>query len=89
MTYTGKFRLPPIALEVICTSVADARAAEDGGASRLELVASLNRGGMTPPLELVEAVLAEVKVPVRVMVRATESHEIGDAETCAAESKTT
>ena len=84
MTYTGKFRLPPVALEVICTSVADARAAEDGGAARLELVASLDRGGMTPSLALVDAVLAAVQVPVRVMVRATESHEIGDAGTRAA-----
>ena len=70
-----------MALEVICTSVADARAAEDGGAARIELVASLDQGGMTPPLALVEAVLAAVKVPVRVMVRATESHEVVDAGT--------
>jgi copper homeostasis protein len=79
MTYTGKFPLPPVALEVICTSVADARAAEDGGAARVELVTSLDRGGMTPPLELVDAVLAAVRVPVRVMVRVSESHEIRDA----------
>lgn len=78
MTYTGKFPLPSVALEVICTSVADARAAEDGGAARLELVASLDRGGMTPPLALVDAVLAAVRVPVRVMVRATEAHAIAE-----------
>lgn len=79
MAYTGKFPLPPVALEVICTSVDDARAAEDGGAARVELVAALDRGGMTPPLELVDAVLAAVRLPVRVMVRVTESHEIRDA----------
>jgi copper homeostasis protein len=81
MTYTGKFRLAPVALEVICTSVADARAAEKGGAARLELVVSLDRGGMTPPVALVDAVLAAVRVPVRVMVRATEAHQIEDAGT--------
>jgi copper homeostasis protein len=79
MTYATKFPLPAVALEVICTSVADARAAEDGGAARVELVASLDRGGMTPPLELVDAVLGAVRLPVRVMVRASESHEIRDA----------
>lgn len=78
MAYTGKFPLPPVALEVICTSVDDARAAEDGGAARVELVAALDRGGMTPPLELVDAVLAAVRLPVRVMVRVTESHDIRD-----------
>jgi copper homeostasis protein len=79
MSYTGKFPLPPVALEVICTSVDDVRAAEDGGAARVELVASLDRGGMTPQLALVDAVLAAVRVPVRVMVRASESHEIHHA----------
>lgn len=79
MTYAGKFPLPPVALEVICTSVDDVRAAEEGGAARVELVASLDRGGLTPPLELVEAVLAAVHLPVRVMVRASETHEIRDA----------
>jgi copper homeostasis protein len=59
MTYTGKFRLAPVALEVICTSVADARAAEKGGAARLELVVSLDRGGMTPPVALVDAVIED------------------------------
>lgn len=84
MTHTGKFPLPPVALEVICASVADARAADEGGAARVELVASLDRGGMTPPLELVDAVLEQVRLPVRVMVRATESHEIRDKATRAA-----
>jgi copper homeostasis protein len=37
-------------LEVIACSVADAVAAERGGADRLELVRDLNVGGLTPPL---------------------------------------
>jgi copper homeostasis protein len=62
-------------LEVIATSVEDAAAAEEGGADRLELVSDLARGGMTPSLDLVDRVLAVVKIPVRVMLRETESHE--------------
>jgi copper homeostasis protein len=68
-------------LEVIVTTLADALAAERGGAGRLELVRDLARGGMTPDLALVEAVTARVGIPVRVMVRETESHEVTDAET--------
>ncbi len=68
----------PFTLEVIATSVEDAVAAERGGASRVELVRSLDRGGLSPPLELVDAVLAHVRLPVRVMVRESESHEVPD-----------
>ena len=68
----------PLALEVIATSVDDAMRAEEGGASRIELVRELARGGMTPPLDLVDAVLAAVAIPVRVMVRETEAHEVPD-----------
>lgn len=68
----------PLALEVIATSLADAIAAELGGAARIELVAALDRGGFTPPMALVERVLAGVRIPVRVMVRQTEPHEVPD-----------
>jgi copper homeostasis protein len=68
-----------LALEVIATSVADAVAAEQGGADRLELVVELSRGGMTPPAALVDEILSRVRIPMRVMVRETEPHEIADA----------
>jgi copper homeostasis protein len=68
-------------LEVIVTSVEDALEAERGGADRLELVEDLVRGGMTPSIGLTEAVLDRVQIPVRVMVRETESHEVNDAST--------
>jgi copper homeostasis protein len=71
--------MPRLALEVIATSVADAVAAEQGGADRLELVVDLSRGGMTPPAALVDEILARVRIPIRVMVRETEPHEIADA----------
>jgi copper homeostasis protein len=65
-------------LEVIATSADDAIAAEEGGADRLELVTDLARGGMTPALDLVDRVLPAVKVPVRVMLRESEAHEVAD-----------
>jgi copper homeostasis protein len=69
----------PLALEVIATSLDDAVAAEQGGAARIELVAALDRGGLTPSLALVERVLAAVRIPVRVIVRVDEPHEVPDA----------
>jgi copper homeostasis protein len=68
----------PLALEVIATSLDDALAAEEGGAARIELVTALERGGLTPSVAMVEAVLAHVRIPVRVMVRDAEPHEVPD-----------
>jgi copper homeostasis protein len=65
-------------LEVIASSLEDALAAEAGGADRIELVRDLPSGGLTPSLELIEAVLARVRIPVRVMVRETISHVVSD-----------
>lgn len=56
-------------LEVIVSSVADAVAAEAGGAHRLEVVARLDEDGLTPSRTLVEALLTSVSIPLRVMVR--------------------
>lgn len=63
-------------LEVIVTDPADARAAADGGADRLELIAAPHRGGMTPSPALVASVHAASDLPVRVMIRRTESHHV-------------
>src|SRR6188474_594629 len=63
-------------LEVIATSLEDAVEAEAGGADRIELVRDLAAGGMTPPLDLVDAVLSRVRIPVRVMVRHTVAHVV-------------
>jgi copper homeostasis protein len=59
----------PIAIEVAVDSVAGARVAVANGASRLELCAALELGGLTPSLGLLEAVLDAVGVPVFAMVR--------------------
>lgn len=56
-------------LEVIAETVDDAVAAEAGGADRIELVASLSDGGLTPSLGVTERVLQAVDIPVHVMIR--------------------
>ncbi|HEX4770052.1 MAG TPA: copper homeostasis protein CutC [Bryobacteraceae bacterium] len=66
-------------LEVIVTSVADAVAAQEGGADRLELVTALEHGGLTPDFETVEQVVRAVTVPVRVMLRRNPSMSIQDS----------
>ncbi|WP_028551777.1 copper homeostasis protein CutC [Paenibacillus sp. UNC451MF] len=56
-------------LEVIATSVADARLAQNNGAGRIELISGIGEGGVTPSFGLIEQVLAAVTIPVHVMVR--------------------
>ncbi|HEU4710155.1 MAG TPA: copper homeostasis protein CutC [Pyrinomonadaceae bacterium] len=67
-------------LEVIACSVADAVEAETGGARRLEIVRDLDRGGLTPPLELVAQIKRAVNLPLRVMLRESESFETSSAD---------
>lgn len=63
-------------LEVIATSVSDAVEAQQGGADRLEVIRDLSQGGLTPPLDLVQDILDAVHIPVRVMLRETNSYEV-------------
>jgi copper homeostasis protein len=65
-------------LEVIVCSVADAVAAEKGGAGRLEVVRDPEAGGLTPPICLVKEIAAAVSIPVRVMLRENEGFEIAN-----------
>ncbi|MGF6570277.1 copper homeostasis protein [Paraburkholderia sp. GAS333] len=58
-----------ILLEVIATTVADARLAARAGADRIELVTAMGEGGLTPSVGLIEAVVAAVEIPVNVIVR--------------------
>ena len=60
---------PKITLEVCVGSVADAKAAIEAGANRLELCAGLELGGLTPSIGLVETVVAMSTVPVIAMLR--------------------
>lgn len=58
-----------VTLEVCIASVADAVAARDGGADRLELNCALAVGGLTPSLGLLREVRQAVDLPLIVMIR--------------------
>jgi copper homeostasis protein len=74
-----------ILLEVIATTVADARVAAQAGADRIELVTAMGEGGLTPSVGLIEAVVAalespEARVPVNVIVRPHSRSFVYDAD---------
>ncbi|KAA8786515.1 copper homeostasis protein [Paenibacillus sp. 4624] len=56
-------------LEVIALDTADAQAAEQGGADRIELVSAMTEGGLTPSYGLIAQVVSKVSIPVYVMIR--------------------
>ena len=61
-------------LEVMALHAADAERAEEGGADRVELVGSLDFGGLSPEPALVGQVRRATRVPLRVMVRLREGY---------------
>lgn len=63
-------------LEVIVCSVEDALQAERGGATRLEIVRDLAKGGLTPSVKVVEKILTAVRVPARAILREKDNDEI-------------
>lgn len=69
-----------VLLEVIATTVADARAAAQAGADRLELVTAMGEGGLTPSVGLIETVVSAVEVPVNVIVRPHSRSFVYDAD---------
>lgn len=64
-------------LEVIALDADDARAAQAGGADRLELVTDMAADGLTPSCATFAAVRAAVRLPVRVMLRAADGFSAG------------
>jgi copper homeostasis protein len=70
----------PALLEVIVTSAAEAREAALGGADRLELVRDLATGGLTPAIDIARQVLDAVTIPVRTMVRESETLSVSGPE---------
>ena len=56
-------------LEVIALNAKDAEAAQAGGAHRLELVADMASGGLTPSVATFKEVRDAVDIPIRVMLR--------------------
>ncbi|ACC69335.1 copper homeostasis protein CutC [Paraburkholderia phymatum] len=69
-----------VLLEVIATTVADAKAAARGGADRLELITAMGEGGLTPSIGMIEAVAAAVPIPVNVIVRPHSHSFVYDAD---------
>lgn len=57
------------ALEICANSVSSAKAAEQGGATRIELCQSLELGGTTPSWGLLKNVLHETELGVHVLIR--------------------
>ena len=69
----------PVLLEVIVTNLAEALAAENGGADRLEIVRDLEQGGLTPSASIVADIRQSVSIPVRVMVRDNATMSVASA----------
>ncbi|AXG79454.1 copper homeostasis protein CutC [Streptomyces paludis] len=61
-----------VLLEVIALDAADAVAARNGGADRLEIVADMAADGLTPSRETFARIRAAVDLPLRVMLRQTD-----------------
>jgi copper homeostasis protein len=59
-------------LEVIALHAADAERAEDGGADRLEILGSLDYGGLSPEPAVVGQIRRVTTLPIRVMLRLRE-----------------
>lgn len=56
-------------MEVIVTTLNEAKEAEQYGANRLELIADMPAGGTTPSFGTIRNVLEHVTIPVHVMIR--------------------
>lgn len=56
-------------IECIVENENDARAAEELGADRLELVSAIQLGGLTPSYGTIRTTLKNVKIPVQIMIR--------------------
>jgi copper homeostasis protein len=66
-TKQGRFHL-----EIIASCLEDAMAAHAGGATRVEVAVHLEKGGFTPPLDLIRTIVDEVPIPARIMIRERE-----------------
>jgi copper homeostasis protein len=56
-------------IEIIATTVEDAKRIEASGANRIELISALTEGGLTPSYGLIKKVIESVRIPVNVMIR--------------------
>ncbi|WP_134684169.1 copper homeostasis protein CutC [Brevibacillus migulae] len=56
-------------VEIIATTLSEAKMAEQAGADRIELITAFQEGGLTPSYGLIASVVKELQIPVNVMVR--------------------
>jgi len=56
-------------IEIIATTIDEAKCIESSGAERIELISALSEGGLTPSYGLIESVVKAVKIPVNVIIR--------------------
>ncbi len=71
-------------LEVIASSLEDALAAFEGGATRLEVCVRLDQAGLTPPPSLVREMIRRVALPLRIMLRERADFVLSGPEELAA-----
>jgi copper homeostasis protein len=67
-------------LEIIALHPADAEAAQEGGADRLELCASMDADGLCPSVSTVSAIRRVTDLPLRVMLRLENSFTVGGGD---------
>ncbi len=59
----------PLILEACVESLTEACWAEAQQATQIELCADLAADGLTPPIRLIEAVMQQIAIPIKVMIR--------------------
>ena len=69
-----------ILIESCCTTLDAALSAQSRSADRIELCTDLSRGGFTPPRDLIREVVAQLSIPVNVLIRPVLRHSRLDRE---------
>jgi len=71
---------PDIIIESCCETIEECLIAERNGATRIEFCASLDQQGLTPSLESLSKVIDLVSIPVRPIIRPSNSFVVDNQE---------